>query len=126
MCPSHAKKISSLFPNSVLQIMFQSNSYLSCFLSRNFIPGQFYFRDRIKMVSMNALSLTSVCLINNKTHVHRLAPSLGHPAFLILKHIVSSNHLGVSSPLSSNYPCNACLYNKSHKQSFFQIYHSFH
>jgi hypothetical protein len=43
---------------------------------------------------------------------------LGHPAFSILKHIVSSNHLGSSSSLSSDFSCNACLCNNSHKLSF--------
>jgi histone deacetylase 1/2 len=43
---------------------------------------------------------------------------LGHPAFSILRHIVSSNHLGLSSSLSSNYSCNACLCNKSHRLPF--------
>ncbi|BBH07832.1 transposable element gene [Prunus dulcis] len=43
---------------------------------------------------------------------------LGHPAFPILKHIVSSNSLGVSSSLSSDFSCNACLCNKSHKLPF--------
>ena len=40
---------------------------------------------------------------------------LSHPAFPILKHIVSSNHLGLSSSLSSDFSCNSCLCNKSHK-----------
>ena len=43
---------------------------------------------------------------------------LGHPAFPILKHIVSRNALGLSSSLSSDFSCNACLCNKSHKLSF--------
>lgn len=43
---------------------------------------------------------------------------LGHPAFPILKHIISNNKLGLSSTLSSEYSCNACLSNKSHKLSF--------
>ena len=43
---------------------------------------------------------------------------LGHPAFSILKYIVSSYQLNVSSPLSSNHSCNACQCNKSHKLPF--------
>jgi hypothetical protein len=43
---------------------------------------------------------------------------LSYPAISILKHIVSSNHLGLSSFLSSNYSCNVCLCNKSHKLPF--------
>ena len=40
----------------------------------------------------------------------------GHPAFTILKHIMSSYHLNFSS--QKNFCCNACLSNKSHKQPF--------
>lgn len=43
---------------------------------------------------------------------------LGHPVFAILHHVISSNNLGSSSSLSPKFSCNACLCNKSHKQSF--------
>lgn len=46
---------------------------------------------------------------------------LGHPIFPILKHIVSNNHFVLSSSLSHNFTCNAYLYNKNHKLSFFPI-----
>jgi hypothetical protein len=43
---------------------------------------------------------------------------LGHPAFSILKHVISNNQLASSSPLTKDFSCNACLSNKSHKLSF--------
>jgi len=43
---------------------------------------------------------------------------LGHPAFSILKHILTSSHLESSSSITSNFSCNACLCNKSHKLPF--------
>ena len=57
---------------------------------------------------------------NIKTSLSEWHHRLGHPAFPILKQIVSGNKLGLSSSLSSNFSCNACLCNKSHKLSFFQ------
>ena len=45
---------------------------------------------------------------------------LGHPAFHILKQIVSQNNLTFSSSFSNQFSCNACLSNKSHKLSFSQ------
>jgi hypothetical protein len=43
---------------------------------------------------------------------------LGHPAFPILKHILTSSHLESSSSITSDFSCNACLCNKSHKLPF--------
>ena len=43
---------------------------------------------------------------------------LGHPAFPILKHVLSDFHLDISSPLSKELVCNACYCNKSHKLPF--------
>ncbi|KAL6334026.1 hypothetical protein AAG906_000080 [Vitis piasezkii] len=43
---------------------------------------------------------------------------LGHLAFLILKHIVSHYQLDLSSSLISDFLCNACHCNKSHKLPF--------
>lgn len=55
-----------------------------------------------------------------KTSLSEWHHRLGHPAFPILKHIVSMNKLGLSSSSSSDFSCNACLRNKSHKLSFSQ------
>lgn len=43
---------------------------------------------------------------------------MGHPTFPVLKHILSRHHLDLSSSISSNFSCNACHCNKSHKFSF--------
>ena len=43
---------------------------------------------------------------------------LGHPAFPILKHIMSTYQLDFSTPLPKELSCNACLSNKSHKLPF--------
>ena len=43
---------------------------------------------------------------------------LGHPAFPILKHIMSSYQFDFSAPLPKEFSCNACLSNKSHKLLF--------
>jgi hypothetical protein len=55
---------------------------------------------------------------NIKTSLFEWHHRLGHPTFPILKQIVSSNKLGFSSTLTSNFSCDACLCNKSHKLSF--------
>lgn len=64
-------------------------------------------------VSSPLLAFSSIKTSSSKWH-HRL----GHPTFPILKHIVSSNQLGLSSSLSSEFSCNVYLCNKSHKLSF--------
>ena len=43
---------------------------------------------------------------------------LGHPAFPILKHVMSSYQLDFFAPLPKDFSCNACLSNKSHKLPF--------
>ena len=43
---------------------------------------------------------------------------LGHPAFPILKHIMSSYQFDFSAPLPKEFSCNACLSNKSRKLPF--------
>ena len=55
-----------------------------------------------------------------KTSLSEWHQRLGHPAINILKQIVPKNKLEFSSSLSSNFSCNACLSNKSHKLSFSQ------
>ena len=54
----------------------------------------------------------------NKTSLSDWHQRLGHPAFPILKQIISHNKLDFSK--SNNFSCNACLSNKSHKLSFSQ------
>ena len=68
----------------------------------------------VKSVTPSPLvAFSSVKTISPKWH-HRL----GHPSLSILKHIVSTFHLEVSSPPSLNFNCNACQCNKSHKLPF--------
>ena len=43
---------------------------------------------------------------------------LGHPAFPILKHVLTHSHLASSASITSDFYCNACLCNKSHKLPF--------
>ena len=43
---------------------------------------------------------------------------LGHPAYPVLKHIISNFSLDLSSPMSKESLCNACHCNKSHKLPF--------
>ena len=53
-----------------------------------------------------------------KTNLSDWHSRLGHPAFSILKHIVSAFNLPVSSNVLLNKPCNACSINKMHKLPF--------
>ena len=53
-----------------------------------------------------------------KTTLSEWHQRLGHPAYHILKQIVSKNKLDFSSSLSKNFSCHDCLSNKSHKLSF--------
>ena len=57
---------------------------------------------------------------NIKTTLSEWNQRLGHPAYHILKQIVSKNKLDFSSLLSKNFSCHDCLNNKSHKLSFSQ------
>jgi hypothetical protein len=66
-------------------------------------------------VSSPLLAFSSI-----KTSLSEWHQRLGHPAINILKQIVSKNKLEFSSSFSSNFSCNACLSNKSHKLSFSQ------
>ena len=62
--------------------------------------------------SLPLLAFSSVKTTSFEWH-HRL----GHPASLILKHIVSSYNFDLSSSMSSSLFCHACNCNKSHKLS---------
>ena len=59
-----------------------------------------------------------VAFSNVKTSFSEWHHRLGHPTFPILKHIVSHYQLDLSSSLISDFLCNACHYNKSHKLPF--------
>ena len=59
------------------------------------------------------LAFSVVKTISSEWH-HRL----GYPSSSILKHIVSSFQLELSSLCNTNFNCNACQCNKSHKLPF--------
>ena len=59
------------------------------------------------------LAFSSVKTTSSQWH-HRL----GHPASPILQHILSHYQINSSTSLSSDFLCNACHCNKSHKLSF--------
>ena len=91
----------------------------SSFLVKELRTGTTLLRGSTKdgvyewLISSPLLAFSSIKTSSFEWH-HRI----GHPAFPILKHIVSNNKLHLSSSLSSDFSCNACLCNKSHKLSF--------
>lgn len=55
-----------------------------------------------------------------KTTFHVWHHRLGRPSIPILKHMVSSHNLCLTSYASSSFDCNTCLSNKSHQLTFSQ------
>lgn len=57
-------------------------------------------------------------LMGVKTNLNSWHDSLGHPSFKILRHIIQSIHLPLSSSVSFDFHCDSCSCNKSHKLTF--------
>ena len=102
----------------------KSNNVSIEFLPSNFLVKELYTGATLLMghtkdgvyewpVTSPLLAFSSTKASSSEWHNR-----LGHPAFPILKHVLSNNKLGLSSFLSSDFSYNACLCNKSHKLSF--------
>ena len=98
-------------------------------VSIEFLPTAFLVKDiqtRTTLLKGNTkdgvyewpISPPLLAFSSRKTTLSEWHQRLGHPTFKILKQIVSKNKFDFSSSLSNNFPCNACLSNKSHKLSF--------
>jgi len=95
----------------------------SLFFVKDLQTGAILFQGRIKdgvyeWLAFKPQSLPLLAFSTTKTTCTTWHSRLGHLTFPILKHILTSSHLESSSFVTSNFSCNACLYNKSHKLSF--------
>ena len=121
LCVSHMKKnlisISIFCNTNNVSIEFLP----STFLVKDLRTGTPLLTGKAKdgvywwIVSSPLLAFSNIKTSSSEWH-HRL----GHPTFSILKHIVSSNNLGLESYMSPDFSCNACHNYKNHKLSFFK------
>jgi histone deacetylase 1/2 len=102
-------------------------------VSVEFLPSSFYVKElRTGAILLkgqtkdgvyewpvpSSLSSPLVAFSSVKTSSSAWHHRLGHPAFSILQHIISHYQLDLSSSLISDFLCNACHCNKSHKLPF--------
>lgn len=110
--------ISQFCSSNKVSIEFLPNS----FLVKGLHTGAMLLRRHTKDGVYEWLTSTPLIAFSTiKTTSFDWHHKLGHLAFPILKHIVSSNHLGLSSSPSSDFSCNACLCKS--QIVFFQLFH---